>query len=707
MASIRNLSIKRRLVIINLSTTGIVLLLAVFALFANYYFSLRRSLIEEMSLHAKMIGQNCTAALSFNDHEAAEEMLNSLKADPAIIYAAVYNNGGALFAEIPNGNSGEKHPPSCVPPGEGYRIEKRCLCVLKNIVLDGEIIGTIYLTADLNELYTPLLWYGCITGAVVAGSLAFAFLMIANLQKIITGPVLLLRQAANRIAQNDFAVRAEIASRDEIGELAVSFNKMAEHLQRTTVSKDYVDNIIKSMAESLIVTAPDGAITTVNQVACELLGYREHELAGKPISLILKDNQTLFRDCGGRHDKTLPDNPKEHEAIRHTETMYISKTGRKIPVLLSAAFMKKENGESQGIVLVALDITMRKNMEEELRSTIEQRNKTIAELKHLMYFSSLMNDEVHEASLFHNLGKALKEYFCPDVLAVIMIDNEKNILAIPVIDPPMPETELIKPEIILNPSLCRVLHTGKELIVGDMCAESVCDCLVSKHSEGGCICIPLTMEGLVAGMVLMIKKGHAFWDDGEIRKLLVVYRGLASAALSRVRLMEFTKHAAITDALTGVYNRRFFDDMFEKQLALAKRSNEPLSILLADLDHFKKLNDTHGHITGDKALQQAAKVIKKCLRSSDILARYGGEEFVIIMPATNIAHAAEKAELVRRQVKLLQIDTTAAEPPVLITISIGAASFPQHGPECNALLRSADAALYSAKENGRDRVELA
>ena len=201
-------------------------------------------------------------------------------------------------------------------------------------------------------------------------------------------------------------------------------------------------------------------------------------------------------------------------------------------MLLSAAFMKKENGESQGIVLVALDITMRKNMEEELRNTIEQRNKTIAELKHLMYFSSLMNDEVHEASLFHNLGKALKEYFCPDVLAVIMIDNEKNILAIPVIDPPMPETELIKPEVILNPSLCRVLHTGKELIVGDMCAESVCDCLVSKHSEGGCICIPLTMEGLVAGMVLMIKKGHAFWDDGEIRKLLVVYRGLASAALS-------------------------------------------------------------------------------------------------------------------------------------------------------------------------------
>ena len=174
-----------------------------------------------------------------------------------------------------------KNTPFLCASGRRISYRKSCLCVLKNIVLDGEIIGIIYLTADLNELYAPLLWYGCITGAVVAGSLAFAFLMIANLQKIITGPVLLLRQAANRIAQNDFAVRAEIASRDEIGELAVSFNKMAEHLQRTTVSKDYVDNIIKSMAESLIVTAPDGAITTVNQVACELLGYREHELAGK------------------------------------------------------------------------------------------------------------------------------------------------------------------------------------------------------------------------------------------------------------------------------------------------------------------------------------------------------------------------------------------------------------------------------------------
>ena len=203
----------------------------------------------------------------------------------------------------------------------------------------------------------------------------------------------------------------------------------------------------------------------------------------------------------------------------------------------------------------------------------------------------------------------------------------------------------------------------------------------------------------------MIKKEKGFWDDRDIRKLLMVYAGLASSALYRVRLMEFTKHAAITDVLTGAYNRRFFEDMFEKQLALAKRSNEPLSFLIADLDHFKKLNDTYGHITGDRALQQAAKAIKKCLRSSDILARYGGEEFVIIMPATNITNAVEKAEIIRRQVKSLKIDTFTSEHPVVLTISIGVSSFPPQGTECSDLLRSADKALYRAKEKGRDRVE--
>ncbi len=699
MAFIRNLSIKRRLTIINMSTTGIVLLLAVFSLFANYYFSLRHSLIEELTLHAKMIGQNCTAALSFSDQAAAREMLDALKADRNIVYAAVHTNDGALFAESPHNNSRGK---GCYLPHislkEGYHIEGNHLCVLQSIVLDDEIIGTIYIATDLNKLYIPLAWCAGITGAIIAASLVLAFLLILNLQKTITRPILLLRHAANRIAHGDFTTRAEITAKDEIGDLALSFNKMTEHLQRTVVSKNYVDNIIKNMAESLIVTMQDGVINTVNQITCELLGYNKEEFTGKPISMILKDEHHAGMAL---HNSLI-----EQGTIRHTETTYLSKTGQQIPVLLSSASIQGENGENQGFVLVALDITMRKVMEEELRNTIEQRNRTIKEMKHLMYFSSLMNDEVHEESLLNNLGMALKEYFCPDIIAIMTLDAERNILDIPIIDPPMPKDELIKMDILLNPSGCSVLRTGNELIVHDMSTEPACDCLISKYKEGGCVCVPLTMGETAIGMALMIKKEKGFWDDRDIRKLLLVYAGLASSALYRVRLMEFTKHAAITDALTGAYNRRFFEDMFERQLALAKRSNEPLCLLIADLDHFKKLNDTHGHIAGDKALQQVAKAIKKCLRSSDILARYGGEEFVIIMPATNITNAVEKAEMFRRQIKSLQIDATTPEHPATMTISIGVSSFPTHGTECSALLRSADKALYRAKEKGRDRVEV-
>ena len=555
VAFIRNLSIKRRLTFINMSTTGIVLLLAVFSLFANYYFSLRHSLIEELTLHAKMIGQNCTAALSFSDQAAAKEMLNALKADRNIVYAAVHTSDGGLFAESPHNNSRGK---GCylphIPLKEGYHNERNHLCVSQSIVLDDEIIGTIYIATDLNKLYIPLAWYAGITGAIIAASLVLAFLLISNLQKTITRPVLLLRHAANRIAHGDFTTRAEITSKDEIGDLALSFNKMTEHLQRTVVSKNYVDNIIKNMAESLIVTMPDGVINTVNQITCELLGYNKEEFIGRPISMILKDDH----HAGG----TLPNRLIEQSTtVRHTETTYRSKTGQQIPVLFSSAMMQGENGENQGFVLVALDITMRKIMEEELRNTIEQRNRTIKEMKHLMYFSSLMNDEVHEESLFNNLGRALKEYFCPDILAIMTIDAERNILDIPIIDPPMPKDELIKTDIFLNPSGCSVLRTGNELIVNDMSTEPACDCLISKYKEGGCVCVPLTMGETAIGMALMIKKEKGFWDDRDIRKLLMVYAGLASSALYRVRLMEFTKHAAITDVLTGAYNRRFFEDM--------------------------------------------------------------------------------------------------------------------------------------------------
>ncbi|MBM4055266.1 MAG: sensor domain-containing diguanylate cyclase [Planctomycetes bacterium] len=347
---------------------------------------------------------------------------------------------------------------------------------------------------------------------------------------------------------------------------------------------------------------------------------------------------------------------------------------------------------------------MDNRIEEELRIALDQRDRNIKELSYLMYFSCLMNDEMQEDSLYKRMSWALKEHFEPDILAIATIDMEKNRLDVPLIDPPMPVSELISEDILTNPSHCDILRTGKEHIVTDIRYEPVCKCVAHMLQEGGYACIPLMVGGIPIGMILLIKKQGCCWEEKQMQKLLMVCVGLASSALYRVRLLEYSKHAAITDALTGIYNRRFFDEMLGKQIALSGRNKEPLSIVIADIDNFKKLNDVYGHIIGDRALQYVAQMMENCIRSSDILARYGGEEFVIIMPATNTINAMEKAEQIRQCVESIKLETESGVETLSLTISAGIATFPAHGIDGNMVVMAADKALLLAKERGKNTV---
>ena len=145
--------------------------------------------------------------------------------------------------------------------------------------------------------------------------------------------------------------------------------------------------------------------------------------------------------------------------------------------------------------------------------------------------------------------------------------------------------------------------------------------------------------------------------------------------------------------------------MLEKQLVLAKRHNQKVSLLILDLDHFKNFNDTYGHMAGDRILQKLTKSIREIIRSSDILARYGGEEFGIIMSSTDIMEALNKAEMICSHVRSICFDNIVSEQSLKITVSIGVSSFPEHGADFDSLLVAADNALYKAKKLGRNRVE--
>ncbi|NWO11711.1 diguanylate cyclase [Chromohalobacter salexigens] len=177
-------------------------------------------------------------------------------------------------------------------------------------------------------------------------------------------------------------------------------------------------------------------------------------------------------------------------------------------------------------------------------------------------------------------------------------------------------------------------------------------------------------------------------------------------SLSNVRLREQLKEASIRDALTGLYNRRFLDDTLTRELARAERQPSPLSVLMLDIDHFKPINDDHGHAFGDKALIGVADLLSANVRRGDIVCRYGGEEFVVIMPGAGLSAARQRGEHLRQRVATLDIAMDDGTP-LRLTVSLGLACYPQHGEYAETLLHHADMALYEAKQGGRNRLAIA
>jgi diguanylate cyclase (GGDEF)-like protein len=156
---------------------------------------------------------------------------------------------------------------------------------------------------------------------------------------------------------------------------------------------------------------------------------------------------------------------------------------------------------------------------------------------------------------------------------------------------------------------------------------------------------------------------------------------------------------AITDSLTGLYNHRYFQERLDREIKLADRNDVPVSLILLDLDHLKRINDHHGHRSGDAALCHVASMMRKAVREVDICARYGGEEFVVILPQCDRQDALDAGERLRRS-----IASTSVEGLGQITASVGVASYPSGAKSKEELIEMADRAMYLAKAAGRNRV---
>lgn len=222
-------------------------------------------------------------------------------------------------------------------------------------------------------------------------------------------------------------------------------------------------------------------------------------------------------------------------------------------------------------------------------------------------------------------------------------------------------------------------------------------CEICCDERKRALCTPLLVGGEVIGSVLVQQEAPI---NDESRTTLRETVTQAAPVVGNLRNLAIAELRAATDSLTGLPNQRAAHATLTRLVALAMRTKSPLSALLLDLDHFKRINDTLGHGAGDEALAASAAAITSAVRESDFAARYGGEEFLILLPETDLVGARVAGEKVRRAVEV----TTIASVPQGVTASIGIAVLPHDASTVEALIRAADRALYSAKGAGRNRV---
>jgi diguanylate cyclase (GGDEF)-like protein len=307
------------------------------------------------------------------------------------------------------------------------------------------------------------------------------------------------------------------------------------------------------------------------------------------------------------------------------------------------------------------------------------------------------------AALVHTLLQEYRTLFQLDSVTLTLVDPQFEVRALLGEDMPAEGLFLLDGEPALLP------------LLGD-CSRPVLCAAQPAHDvlfEGQPACasvalLPLVQRGQLIGSLNLGSRDAQRFVAGSSADFLARLAALVAVCLHNALATERLKLAGLTDALTGVHNRRYFESRCLEEVQAARRSRLPLVCMFLDVDRFKNLNDTLGHPAGDQVLRYVARLIKVQLRGSDVVARYGGEEFVVLLPATPLASGLETAERIRRVIAA-QTVPVAGQGNVRVTVSIGVALLDAQAQGdvaqlAAAMIAHADQGVYAAKQGGRNLV---
>jgi diguanylate cyclase (GGDEF)-like protein len=341
---------------------------------------------------------------------------------------------------------------------------------------------------------------------------------------------------------------------------------------------------------------------------------------------------------------------------------------------------------------------------ENLYRRLQQLNRESAILGELgeLLQSCLSADEAHE--LITNRARQLFPDSCG---AVCMTASSRDLVEVAA---SWGEPALL--ERFFSPKDCWALRRGRAHLFQDEADGLSCP-HVAENRPQWAMCVPMMAHGETLGMLYVDSGGVSIQKERSQRKpsdsdqrLAKTLAEQSALALANLTLRETLRMQSVRDPLTGLYNRRYMEESLERELRRSTRRKTSLGVIMLDVDHFKRFNDSFGHEAGDFVLQIVSKLLRSQLRGEDVVCRYGGEEFTLILPEASLAATRQRAEQLREAVKR-EVPSFRDRSLEAVTLSLGVASFPDHGSTSEELLRKADAALYQAKQQGRDRVMLA
>jgi diguanylate cyclase (GGDEF)-like protein len=335
----------------------------------------------------------------------------------------------------------------------------------------------------------------------------------------------------------------------------------------------------------------------------------------------------------------------------------------------------------------------------QLATTIQM----VESLEEVSHFKQAIEEDETKEEVYTRLARVIQDEFMVGRFSIYEVVPSKNRIQVMVVDGQTDEAcRWCDPQILLRSDSCRAKRTGHT--VDGVTTPGICTSFNPPQEQQATshICIPMMQSGSVGSVVQLITDQERMSLVVKMLPFIQIYLREAAPVLEAKRLMSTLRDSSLRDPMTGLHNRRFLQEYVESLLSYTSRHKGAFSVLMADLDYFKQVNDSYGHEAGDTTLKILARTLRNCVRSSDLVIRYGGEEFLIVLLDTAPEEALEVAEKIRAAVQDLKIEILGTV--LKKTLSIGVAGYPEDSSTFWQVVKYADVALYRAKEAGRNKV---